>query len=579
MGVGIWSMHFVAMLALRIGVPVTYNVPLLALSIIIAISASAVTFAGASTTHASVRTLGLASLGMGPAIAGMHYTGMAAKRMPARIDYAPSVVSLSVVVAITASFGALLLARHFRRPIRHSGRLKILASIVMGAAVYGMHYTGMIAARFYPGLSGSTASSDVIATEELGWMIAAGAIVVISLALFAGLADRRLIAARGRRDAILESALDCIITIDDRGHVLEFNPAAERTFGYTRRQAVGRELAELIIPERLRGPHRKGLAHFRQSGEGPILGRRVELPAVTAEGREIIVELAITRIPVGDPPVFTGFLRDITERKRMDEAVRRHAEELQRLTLEAETARAEAENANRAKSEFLAAMSHELRTPLNAIAGYSELMQEEIPGAVTDKQRDYLNRIRQNQRILLSLINDVLNFAKLEAGRLEIRKEPVPVVELVASLEPLVAPQLEAKELSYERCSADKTILALGDYERIRQILTNLLSNAIKFTPPGGTITVGTDSHDSAVHIWVRDTGKGIPADRLDSVFEPFVQVDRKPSLNGPGDQGIGLGLAISRDLARAMDGDIMVESTVERGSTFTVVLRAAGRA
>jgi signal transduction histidine kinase len=263
----------------------------------------------------------------------------------------------------------------------------------------------------------------------------------------------------------------------------------------------------------------------------------------------------------------------------MDEAVRRHAEELQRLTLEAETARAEAENANRAKSEFLAAMSHELRTPLNAIAGYSELMQEEIPGAVTDKQRDYLNRIRQNQRILLSLINDVLNFAKLEAGRLEIRKEPVPVVELVASLEPLVAPQLEAKELSYERCSADKTILALGDYERIRQILTNLLSNAIKFTPPGGTITVGTDSHDSAVHIWVRDTGKGIPADRLDSVFEPFVQVDRKPSLNGPGDQGIGLGLAISRDLARAMDGDIMVESTVERGSTFTVVLRAAGRA
>ncbi len=578
MGVGIWSMHFVAMLALRIGVPVTYNVPLLALSIVIAVSASAVTFAGASITHASVRTLGLASLGMGPAIAGMHYTGMAAMRMPARIDYEPSLVALSVAVAVTASFGALLLARHFRRPIRHGGRLKVLAGIVMGAAVYGMHYIGMMAARFYSAPAQSTARSDVIASEGLGGAIAAGAIVVISLALFAGLADRRLIAARGRREAILESALDCIITIDEHGHVLEFNPAAERTFGYTRRQALGRELAELIIPERFREAHRRGLGHFRETGEGPILGRRVEIPAITADGHEIIVELAITRIPVGDPPVFTGFLRDITERKRMDEAARRHAEELERLTREAEAARAEAENANRAKSEFLAAMSHELRTPLNAIAGYAELMQEGIPGAITDKQRDYLSRIRQNQRILLSLINDVLNFAKLEAGRLEIKREPVPVVELVASLEPLVAPQLEAKGLVYERRASDNTLFALGDYERIRQILTNLLSNAIKFTPPGGRITVGTASRDTAVHVWVRDTGKGIAADRLDAVFEPFVQVDRTPSPNGPADQGIGLGLAISRELARAMGGDIAVESAVDRGSTFTVVLPAASR-
>jgi PAS domain S-box-containing protein len=576
MGVGIWSMHFVAMLALRIGVPVTYDVPLLALSILIAVSASAITFAGASIPRATVGALGLASLGMGPAIAGMHYTGMAAMRMPARIDYAPSIVALSVVVAVAASFAALLLARHFRRPVRHDGRWKVLAGIVMGAAVYGMHYTGMLAARFHGTPAVTTASSDVIATEGLAWTIAAGAVVVILLAVLAGLADRRLIAARGRRDAILESALDCIITIDDRGRVLEFNPAAERTFGYTRRQAVGRELAELIIPERFRVAHRSGLEHFRATGQGPILGKRVEIPAITADDREIIVELAITRIPVGDPPVFTGFLRDITERKRMDEAVRRHAEELQRLTREAEAARAEAEDANRAKSEFLAAMSHELRTPLNAIAGYSELMQEGISGAVTHTQRDYLSRIRQNQRILLSLINDVLNFAKLEAGRLEIKREPVPVAELVASLEPLVAPQLDAKDLTYERCLSNSTMLALGDYERIRQILTNLLSNAIKFTPQGGKITVGAAAQDSAVDIWVRDTGKGIPADRLVAIFEPFVQVDRKPSLDRANDQGIGLGLAISRELARAMGGDITVESIVDGGSTFTVRLPAA---
>ncbi len=573
MGVGIWSMHFVAMLALRIGVPVTYDVTLLVLSIVIAVSASAITFAGASIPRASLRGLAFASLGMGPAIAGMHYTGMAAMRMPARIDYAPSLVALSVVVAVAASFGALFLARHFRRPVRRDGRLKVFAGIVMGAAVYGMHYTGMLAARFHTAPAKTTAASDVIATEGLAWSIAGGAIVVILLALVAGLADRRLIAARSRREAILESALDCIVTIDEYGHVLEFNPAAERTFGYTQREAAGRELAELIIPERFRAAHRAGLEHFRATREGPILGRRLELPAITADGREIVVELAITRIPVGDPPVFMGFMRDITERKRMDEAAREHAEELKRLTREAEAARAEAEDANRAKSEFLAAMSHELRTPLNAIAGYSELMQEGIPGAVTDKQQDYLRRIRQNQRILLSLINDVLNFAKLEAGRLEIKREPVPVVELVASLEPLVAPQIDAKELTYERCVSDKTMFALGDYERIRQILTNLLSNAIKFTPPGGRITVGAGAQDSAVHMWVRDTGKGIPADRLEAVFEPFVQVDRKPSPDQSNDQGIGLGLAISRELARAMGGDITVESIVDQGSTFTVRL------
>jgi PAS domain S-box-containing protein len=414
----------------------------------------------------------------------------------------------------------------------------------------------------------------VIASDGLAWAIGAGAFIVISLALLAALADRRLLAARARTEAILASALDCIITVDEQGYVLEFNPAAERTFGYTRAQAVGREMAELIIPSRLREAHRNGLQRYRETGEGPILGRRVELPAITASGHEIVVELAITRTPVGDPPVFTGFLRDITERKRLDDALRDYAEELRSLTGAAEAARSDAENANRAKSEFLAAMSHDLRTPLNAIGGYADLLMEGIRGPLTDTQRDDVGRIKRNQRILLSLINDVLNFAKLEAGRLEIKAEPVSVTELLASLEPLVSPQLQAKGLTYECASCDETVFAFGDRDRIQQILINVLSNAIKFTPGGGRITAGAAAHDTAVHIWVRDTGKGIPADRLDAVFDPFVQVDRTNISSGDGDQGVGLGLAISRELARAMRGDLTVASTEGEGSTFTLSLR-----
>ncbi len=574
MGFGIWSMHFVAMLALRIGVPVAYDVPLVALSVLISISASAITFAGAASARASVRTLGLASLGMGPAIAGMHYTGMAAMRMPARIDYDLSLVALSVAIAIAASFAALLLARHFRRTVRHDLALKVCAGIIMGAAVYGMHYTGMTAARFHPAPTGETHATDVIATDGLAWAIAAGAFVVISLSLVAGLADRRLLDARARTDAILEAALDCIITMDDQGHVLEFNPAAERTFGYTRAQAVGREMADLIIPERFRSAHRNGIRHYRETGEGPVLGKRIEIQAIKADGNEIEVELAITRISVGGPPVFTGFMRDITQRKRMDEEAREYAEELQALTEAAEAARVDAENANRAKSEFLAAMSHELRTPLNAIAGYVELMEIGLHGPITDEQRGDLARVKQNQRLLLSLINDVLNFAKLEAGRLEVKQVPVPVFELLDSMESLISPQLQAKNLTYECCSVDDNLFALGDRERIQQIMLNLLGNAIKFTARGGRVVVGANARDSAVDLWVRDTGKGIPPDKLDTIFEPFVQVDRSRTSGKGADEGIGLGLAISRDLARAMSGDLRVKSAEGEGSTFTLTLR-----
>jgi len=237
-------------------------------------------------------------------------------------------------------------------------------------------------------------------------------------------------------------------------------------------------------------------------------------------------------------------------------------------------AQREAEAANRAKSDFLAAMSHELRTPLNAIAGYTELLAIGVRGPVTGEQRTDLERIQKAQRHLLGLITDVLNFARIEAGHVEYVVEAVAVTTLLTELEEFVGPQLRSHNLAFHCAPADDPALAVSvDHEKARQILLNLLSNSVKFTPPGGRIDVRCEVAGDRVSLHVTDTGIGIPAERLESVFEPFVQVHR--TLKDP-TGGVGLGLAISRDLARGMGGELSVQSTVADGSTFTLTLPRA---
>jgi signal transduction histidine kinase len=236
-------------------------------------------------------------------------------------------------------------------------------------------------------------------------------------------------------------------------------------------------------------------------------------------------------------------------------------------------ARAEAEEANRSKTEFLSAMSHELRTPLNAIAGYVDLLDAGVRGPINEAQRADLRRVQRAQEMLLSLINDVLNFARLEAGRLEIARTEVRLGELLRELEDLIGTQLRAKGLSFTCSPCDERLRVLGDPERIHQILLNLLSNAMKFTDAGGSVAVAASAHGAHVEIAVRDTGRGIPREKLAGIFEPFVQIDRRQL--EASQQGVGLGLAISRELARAMGGDLTAESTPGEGSCFTVVLPA----
>lgn len=261
------------------------------------------------------------------------------------------------------------------------------------------------------------------------------------------------------------------------------------------------------------------------------------------------------------------------ELEESNAALHRTNEDLIRVSVEADVARQLAEEANQAKSQFLATMSHELRTPLNAIGGYTELLELGIHGPVTEEQGHALQRIQLAQRHLLGLINDLLNYAKLEAGRVEYRITEVDVCATVEEVLSLLSPQATDRRIS-SNCGECGEIRVLADRERLQQIFFNLISNAVKYSDRGDSVRVECTADESRVTVRVTDTGRGIPPEKLESIFDPFVQVT--PNLSTDGAGGAGLGLAISRELARGMSGELMAESEVDEGSTFTLTLPRA---
>ncbi|HUQ83218.1 MAG TPA: ATP-binding protein [Gemmatimonadaceae bacterium] len=291
---------------------------------------------------------------------------------------------------------------------------------------------------------------------------------------------------------------------------------------------------------------------------------RVEAANEQLEQQAIEMELAQEQL-----------MEQAEELETQSEELRALNDELTQRSEELERLRMTADEANRAKSVFLAMMSHELRTPLNAIGGYVQLLEMGIQGPVTEAQTDALSRISRSQRHLLRLINDVLNLARIEAGRVEYNVERVLLSEIAESVLPMVEPQLRSRRLRYE-VRVPPALSALADREKVQQILLNLLSNASKFTPPDGCVTmeaVVNEELGGLVLVRVQDTGIGIAPDRLEHVFEPFVQVDDSHARRS---EGTGLGLAISRDLARGMGGDLRAESEERKGSTFTLSLPLA---
>jgi len=259
----------------------------------------------------------------------------------------------------------------------------------------------------------------------------------------------------------------------------------------------------------------------------------------------------------GEPVSFLGVSHDVTQREELLEGEQQ--------------ARRDAEAANAAKAIFLTTMSHELRTPLNAVSGYVDLLEMGVRGPVTDQQREDLRRIRRASQHLLSLINDILNYARLEAGRVELHLSEITLVDALSEMEALIAPQLRAKEVAYEYRPCARNVRVHADREKLDQILLNLVGNAVKFTDRDGRITLSCEIDGDNARVIVEDTGRGIPRGKLESIFDPFVQVDRH--LTPERHQGVGLGLAISRDLARAMHGDISVQSDAGQGATFVLTL------
>jgi signal transduction histidine kinase len=240
-------------------------------------------------------------------------------------------------------------------------------------------------------------------------------------------------------------------------------------------------------------------------------------------------------------------------------------EQLRETTTEAEEAREVAEVANRAKNDFLAVMSHELRTPLNAIVGYAELLHDGVAGPVTDVQREQLARVQLSARHLVELVDDILSFSRIEAGQENLRVAPIEVGEVTREAGALVEPVVAAKGLTFKISTPNEKTTFMSDPAKVRQVLVNLLSNAIKFTDDGG-ITLTSQVENGRVVFEVQDTGIGIASEHQEQVFETFWQVDQTATRKAG---GAGLGLSVSRRLARALGGDLDVESEIGKGSLF----------
>jgi PAS domain S-box-containing protein len=382
-----------------------------------------------------------------------------------------------------------------------------------------------------------------------------------------GLLEEQAAALRrseARKGAILETAQDGVVTIDHEGKILEFNPAAERLFGYGREAAIGHEMASLIIPPAFRKAHREGLARYIAGGPGVVIGRRIELAGLRANGEEFPVELAITRIPGDGPPIFTGFVRDITDRKRTQ--------------AELVEAKDQAEAANRAKSQFLANMSHELRTPLNAVIGYSEMLQEEAEDLGVAELTPDLQKIHGAGSHLLGLINEILDLSKIEAGRMDLFLETFDVGEMLRDVTATVKPLAEKNGNRLELHAPERLGSMVADLTKVRQSLFNLLSNACKFTQ-NGTISVTADRHavgeEEYLEFAVSDTGIGMTEEQMARLFTPFTQADAATTRHYG---GTGLGLAITRRFCQMMGGDVAVTSTAGQGSTLTLRLPARVR-
>jgi PAS domain S-box-containing protein len=560
-GGGIWAMHFLGMLAIDLPVQVRYDMTLTALSAAIAVVFSGGSlFLATSSRRSWIRALGAgASLGIGVWLA--HFTGMAATYADVSVRFAPMESAFSLLLAVFLC--SLAIACILYRPkILGSRRWmhRFLGSCFLGAAVAAADYTAEHATSYLPWGRASVAK-EYIDPTVIGILIGSLSVSLISLLIVSSMLAqarriRRLEADMNEQtlNAIFNHVADAVITIDTRGMIQEFNPAAERMFGYSKGEVIDRDVALLATPE-----HRVEHSHYLSNADPHlqrVIGQTRPLKGQRKGGETFDIEINLSAMGAEGKKRYIGVCSDVSMRKRVEAALR--------------DAKEKSDAANLAKSEFLAKMSHELRTPLNAVLGFSELIKNQVMGPLgSQKYGEYAADLGDAGRHLLALVNDILDLSKIEAGEARLNPEEIYVEEEVRAAPSLVKIRAQAGGVNVEIKEPAHPPQLYADRRMFKQILTNLLSNAIKFTDEGGKVTLKYwNNGDNGYVFEVSDTGVGLAPEDIPKAFAPFSQVDNRLNRKH---EGTGIGLPLTKSIVELHGGTLELESELGAGTTVTV--------
>jgi two-component system sensor histidine kinase/response regulator len=552
MGGGIWSMHYIGMLAFRLPVVARYDWPTVAISFLCAVFASGVALFVVSRQRMGWIESILGSLVMGSGIAGMHYIGMAAMRLPAMCSYEPGLVAVSVILAVPISLVALWLTFNLR-DATHGNWRKAVSALIMGLAIPTMHYTGMAAAMFTP----SAIAPDLSYAVDISALGIAG-IVVVTLTVLGGailtsVVERRFSAQAAaldfeRRYRLLVETVQVIIwrkNLSASGFNF-VNQEAESRLGYPLEQWMANPTFWI---DHVHPDDRARVQSCCRTAEEENVPQQFEHRMITARGETVWLR-SLIRVVIGEAESkeLVGVMVDVSERKRAQEAL---------------------EAANRVKNEFLDNMSHELRTPMNGVLGMAELL---LDTSLTAEQREDLNMLKMSADSLLAIINDILDFSKIEADQLDMEPIEFKLRDIVHGVTQTFVAAARQKDLKlHSEIAKEIPEVLIGDPLRLRQILVNLVGNAVKFTARGEVavgITVESCNAEQNVKLRfaVKDTGVGIPPEKQKLIFEAFSQADTSSTRKFG---GTGLGLTICSRLVELMGGRIWAESNLGVGSQF----------
>jgi PAS domain S-box-containing protein len=578
MGSGVWAMHFIGMLAFILPLHVGYDLLVTGISMAPAVLAAGAALYTVSQPKIEPTNILVGGLVMGTGIGVMHYTGMAAMRSDAVMRYDPTLFAVSIAVAIVLATASLFLKSlvSARTTYPTLDWKTVGSSLVMGIAISGMHYTAMAATYFFPGIGDEL---DVITLNPRYLAISVGLVTtfIIGLLVVATAVGRRLeaavrweieVAERKHAEIALrenENLLNSIIEnvpvgllLKDSNHIVErVNSTYLNWYGFDADAMVGGRSDEIEDFQPIKEVEIMNAQELEVLNTGRTQTRLVERPF--ADNR--IHTVSITKFPVynqqGTITKVGSVSIDMTEQVQAQKI--------------ANTALQEAEAANRAKSEFLASVSHDLRTPLNAILGFADILSKQYLGPLSDEKcKEYAEYISASGEHLLMLVNNILDLSAIEAGKRSFVKEKLLAEDYVNDCVKTIAEEAASHGIEVVITLAENLPPLYADRSAVKQILLNLLSNSLKFTPKGGKVTLAAKASKRNTKLSVTDTGKGIPAGKLQSLTEPFTKGENNPYLS---EEGWGLGLAITKSLVELHDGRLDIKSKPGTGTTITVTL------